>query len=58
MPDNIPKAIVQKQNDSTPIENRVGTLEEVAMIVGWLAGEESRRVTGQTISASGAWAMY
>jgi len=58
MLDNIPKDIVQRQKDSTPIENRVGTVEEVAMIVAWLAGEESRWVTGQTISASGGWAMY
>jgi len=56
--DNIPQDIVQRQKDSTPIENHVGMVEEVAMIVGWLAGEESRWVTGQTVSASGGWAMY
>ncbi|CZR64643.1 probable dehydrogenases with different specificities (related to short-chain alcohol dehydrogenases) [Phialocephala subalpina] len=58
MLDNIPKDIVNAQKAATPIENRVGTVEEVAMIVCWLAGEESRWVTGQTISASGGWAMY
>jgi 3-oxoacyl-[acyl-carrier protein] reductase len=58
MLDNIPKDIVNAQKAATPIENRVGTVEEVAMIVAWLAGEESRWVTGQSISASGGWAMY
>ena len=54
----IPKDIVQGQKDATPIENRVGTVEEIAGVVGWLAGEDSRWVTGQVISASGGWAMY
>jgi 3-oxoacyl-[acyl-carrier protein] reductase len=55
---NIPKDIVEGQKQATPIENRLGTVEEVAAVVGWLAGSESRWVTGQTISASGGWAMY
>jgi 3-oxoacyl-[acyl-carrier protein] reductase len=55
---NIPKDIVQRQKDSTPIEHRVGTVDEVAAVVAWLAGEDSRWVTGQTLSASGGWAMY
>jgi len=58
MLDNIPKEIIEGQKKATPIENRVGTVEEVASVVVWLAGEESRWVTGQTISASGGWAMY
>jgi 3-oxoacyl-[acyl-carrier protein] reductase len=55
---NIPKDIVEGQKNATPIENRLGTVEEVAAVVGWLAGSESRWVTGQTISASGGWAIY
>ncbi|KUJ06764.1 NAD(P)-binding protein [Mollisia scopiformis] len=58
MLDNIPKYIIDAQKAATPIENRVGTVEEIAMIVCWLAGEDSKWVTGQTISASGGWAMY
>ncbi|KIN00147.1 hypothetical protein OIDMADRAFT_104129 [Oidiodendron maius Zn] len=58
MLDNIPKEIIDAQKKATPIQNRVGTVEEVADVVGWLAGEESRWITGQTISASGGWAMY
>ena len=58
MLDNIPKEIVAAQKAATPIEHRVGTAEEIAAIVGWLAGEESRWVTGQVLSASGGWAMY
>ena len=55
---NIPKDIVDGQKKATPLENRVGTVEEVANVVAWLAGEDSGWVTGQTISASGGWAMY
>jgi 3-oxoacyl-[acyl-carrier protein] reductase len=58
MLDQIPKQIVDAQKDSTPLEHRVGTVEEIAGVVSWLAGPDSRWVTGQTISASGGWAMY
>jgi len=52
---NIPKEIVAKQKAETPIEKRLGTVEEVACVVAWLAGNDSAWVTGQTISASGGW---
>ncbi|TVY41228.1 Dehydrogenase [Lachnellula occidentalis] len=55
---NVPKEIVEKQRAETPVEKRLGTTEEVADIVAWLAGKDSRWVTGQTISASGGWALY
>ncbi|OGE52914.1 hypothetical protein PENARI_c009G05540 [Penicillium arizonense] len=58
MLDNIPRELVEAQKKATPIEHRVGTTEEVADIVAWLASKESRWVTGQTISASGGWAVY
>lgn len=56
--EKIPKDIVDRQMEGTPVEKRLGTVEEVAGVVGWLAGEDSRWVTGQTISVSGGWAMY
>lgn len=55
---NIPKEIVEKQKDGTPVEKRLGMVEEVADVVGWLASPESSWVTGQCLSASGGWAMY
>jgi len=58
MLENIPKEIVEKQKADTPVQKRLGTTEEVADIVAWLAGRDSRWVTGQTISASGGWAKY
>jgi 3-oxoacyl-[acyl-carrier protein] reductase len=58
MLDNIPKDIVDMQKKQTPVGRRLGTVDDVAQIVSWLASEESRWVTGQTISASGGWAMY
>lgn len=55
---NIPKEIVEKQKADTPVEKRLGTTEEIADTVAWLAGKDSRWITGQTISASGGWALY
>lgn len=55
---NIPKELVEMQKAHTPVGNRVGTVEEVARIVAWLAGPDSSWVSGQVISASGGWAMY
>lgn len=56
--DSIPKDIVEMQKAQTPVENRLGTVDDIAQVVAWLASEESRWVTGQVISASGGWAMY
>ncbi|KAL4899882.1 hypothetical protein BDW74DRAFT_162654 [Aspergillus multicolor] len=56
--ENIPSEIVEKQKADTPIENRVATVEDIALVVLLLASDESRWITGQTISASGGWAMY
>ncbi|KAI4594068.1 hypothetical protein KJ359_008609 [Pestalotiopsis sp. 9143b] len=58
MLDNIPKEIVDMQKAQTPIQNRLGTIPEVANIVAGLAGRDGAWVTGQVISASGGWAMY
>ncbi|KAJ6442501.1 gluconate 5-dehydrogenase [Purpureocillium lavendulum] len=58
MLDKIPDDIVSMQKATTPMQNRLGTFDDVAQIVAWLASEESRWVTGQAISASGGWAMY
>jgi 3-oxoacyl-[acyl-carrier protein] reductase len=58
MLDNIPREIVEGQMKSTPVEQRLGTKGDVAEVVGWLAGEGSRWVSGQVLSVSGGWAMY
>lgn len=58
MLENIPKDIVDMQKAQTPIQNRLGTVEEIADVVAFLAGPASGWITGQTISASGGWAMY
>ncbi|PSN61717.1 putative short-chain dehydrogenase [Corynespora cassiicola Philippines] len=39
--------------DSTPAEARIGEVRDIAPIVGFLASEESRWVTGSVISACG-----
>ena len=58
MLDKIPKEIVDMQKKQTPMENRIGTGEDIALIVAWLAEEQAQWVTGQTISASGGLTMY
>ena len=54
----IPKETVEMQKKSTPLENRLGTTDDIAQIVGFLSEEGSRWVTGQAISASGGHVMY
>ena len=58
MLDQVPAEFLEKYSKMTPMENRLGTGEDIAYIVSWLAGEESRWVTGQTIAAAGGLAMY
>ncbi|KAH8889445.1 dehydrogenase [Thozetella sp. PMI_491] len=58
MLDNIPAEIIEFQKKKTPIGNRLGTAEEVASVVGFLAGEDSGWISGQALSASGGYAMY
>lgn len=58
MLDNIPKEIVEMQKLMTPLQNRLGTVEEIARVVEWLAEERSQWITGQVICASGGMNMY
>ena len=58
MIEKIPEAIVEMQKSQTPVGHRLGTVDDVAQIVAFLAEERSRWISGQVISASGGWAMY
>ena len=53
----VPKEIVENQLKNTPMENRLGSTDDIAQVVGFLAEEGSRWITGQTISASGGNVM-
>ncbi|KAH7394016.1 hypothetical protein DE146DRAFT_679299 [Phaeosphaeria sp. MPI-PUGE-AT-0046c] len=53
MLDKVPKDIVETQLKTTAVQNRVGTVDDIARVVAWLASEDGRWITGQTISASG-----
>lgn len=56
--EKIQPEIVEMQKNLTPFEHRLGTTDDIAQIVAFLAEEGSRWVTGQAISASGGWDMY
>lgn len=56
--DNIPTETIEMQKATTPVQNRIGTVDDITQIVSWMASEGSRWVTGQVLSASGGWAMY
>ncbi|KAL1738875.1 hypothetical protein HDZ31DRAFT_50318 [Schizophyllum fasciatum] len=58
MLDKIPEEIKNFQRDHTPMEHRFGTADDIAQVVAWLAEESSRWITGQTLSATGGFAMY
>ncbi|EMR63749.1 putative 3-ketoacyl-acyl carrier protein reductase protein [Eutypa lata UCREL1] len=53
MLDGVPGEIIAMQKASTPIENRLGSVKEIADIVAMLAGRDGAWITGQAISASG-----
>ncbi|KAJ4365691.1 hypothetical protein N0V83_008311 [Neocucurbitaria cava] len=57
MLDNVPKDVIEGQLKITAVEHRVGTTDDIARIVAWLCGEDSKWVSGQTISASGGFLM-
>ncbi|PSN62660.1 dehydrogenase with different specificitie [Corynespora cassiicola Philippines] len=57
MMDEAPQELVELQKRTTPVQQRIGTVDDIAGIVAWLCGEESRWISGQTISASGGYAM-
>lgn len=57
MLDKIPAEVKELQKRTTPLENRFGTVGEIAGVVAWLAGPSSGWVTGQCINASGGWQM-
>ena len=54
----VPKELIEMQKKTTPVENRLGTTDDITQIVGFLAEERSRWVSGQAISASGGYSMY
>lgn len=54
---NIPQDLVERQKQTTPVERRLGKPKDIADVVAWLAEEQSRWISGQTISASGGWTM-
>ena len=56
--DLLPKDFVEKQKAMTPLENRIGTIDDVSQVVGFLAEDGGRWVTGQSISVSGGLAKY
>jgi len=57
MIEKIPKDLVERQKGMTAVGKRLGSVEDVALIVGWLAEEQSRWVSGQCVSASGGFSM-
>ncbi|EOD48129.1 Short-chain dehydrogenase/reductase SDR [Neofusicoccum parvum] len=54
----IPPEIVEQQKKSTPLQNRVGEPEDIALITAMVAEPQSGWMTGQAISASGGYLMF
>jgi 3-oxoacyl-[acyl-carrier protein] reductase len=57
MLEDVPKDLVQAMLKLTAVKRRVGTADDIARIVAFLCGEDSKWVSGQTISASGGFMM-
>ncbi|KAF1956787.1 NAD(P)-binding protein [Byssothecium circinans] len=54
---DVSEEIVQIQLKTTAVEHRYGEIDDIAQVVGWLAEEQARWISGQTISASGGYQM-
>ncbi|KAF1843872.1 uncharacterized protein K460DRAFT_368733 [Cucurbitaria berberidis CBS 394.84] len=57
MLDDVPKEIVENQLKTIAVGHPVGTPDNIARIVAWLCSDDSKWVSGQTISASGGFLM-
>jgi 3-oxoacyl-[acyl-carrier protein] reductase len=57
MIEKIPQDLVERQKGMTAVGRRLGSVEDVALVVAWLAEEQSRWISGQSISASGGFTM-
>lgn len=54
----MPDGFVDGLKAQTPMQNRLGTVEEIARTVAWLCGPAGSWITGQTICASGGFSYY
>ena len=55
MLDKVPESIKGPQFEATPVEQRAGTIQEIAEVVAFLAESRSSWVSGQCLSASGGF---
>ncbi|KAI4178651.1 MAG: hypothetical protein L6R41_008293 [Letrouitia leprolyta] len=55
---SMPPEMLEMEKKNIPLENRLGTTDDIAQVVAFLAEENSRWITGQAISVSGGRAMY
>lgn len=52
-----PQQMIEMSKRMTPVENRVGTVEEIASVVCFLASEDAKWISGQCIGANGGLVM-
>lgn len=57
MLESIPPQIVRSQKETTPVQQRVDTPEEVSNVGCWLTNAEATWVSGQVINVTGRWWM-
>ena len=57
MLENLPEESRDHVLKGTAVEHRVGTADDIAQVVCWIASEDSKWISGQTISASGGFMM-
>ncbi|KAF7671008.1 nad-binding protein [Alternaria burnsii] len=55
--ENLPEESRDYVLKGTAVEHRVRTANDIAQVVCWIASEDSKWISGQTISASGGFVM-
>ncbi|KUI60913.1 3-oxoacyl-[acyl-carrier-protein] reductase FabG [Cytospora mali] len=58
MLDNVPESVKEAQRIRTPLENRFGSVEEIANMVALVASPAASWLTGQCVNMSGGYQMF
>lgn len=53
IPDQVAKGMMEREKAACNVGPRIGTVDDIAEIAGWLSSEKSRWVTGSVMCANG-----
>lgn len=54
----LPKDAVEKLKSQATVEKRLGTVDDIAQVVAFIAEDRSRWINGDTVNATGGAIMW